>query len=215
MWDLQDDIIIGGMRAMSIVGTHITKPLMKMVESECHVMDTATYYTKLDKFVTEQMEDPQQLLDDSAIMFADIPPNNDEIHKALYEATSVDIEFYTKQALIVILHNICVCIKRQLEDHLPGGKHHSVNDKIRDETRTCPKDNVAAERVFAGLDYLKRKSPNMTDLAMQGILLWSQNRTMKYLEDCKEEEQLKLIQSAKKQRKEVVKLYQAKVKKDF
>ena len=30
---------------------------------------------------------------------------------------------------------------------------------MSEELQTCPKDNVAAERVFAGLDYLKRKSP--------------------------------------------------------
>lgn len=49
------------------------------------------------------------------------------------------------------------------------------------ETQTCPKDNVAAERVFAGLDYLKRKSANISPLAMQGILLWSLNKTSGYL----------------------------------
>ena len=41
-----------------------------------------------------------------------------------------------------------------------------------DEMSTCPKDNVAAERVFAGLDHLKHKGPNITALAMEGILLW-------------------------------------------
>ena len=88
-----------------------------------------------------------------------------------------DIEFNTKQAISIILHNMYVCIRRQLEDHLPGGKYRIPGEDLRQATSTCPKDNVAAEHVFAGLDYLNQKSPNMTALAMQGVLLWTQNKT--------------------------------------
>ena len=48
----------------------------------------------------------------------------------------------------IVLHNTYVCIVRQLEDHLPGGKFHNAGTTINHETQSCPKDNVAAERVL-------------------------------------------------------------------
>ena len=114
--------------------------------------------------------------------------------------------------MVIILHNVYVCIRRQLLDHLPGGKYHNASDTIRNETASCPTDNVAAERVFAGLDFLKRNKPNMSVLAMQGILLWTQNRSMDYLDKCSEEDRQRLINQATKRRKSVVMSYQEKVK---
>ena len=83
---------------------------------------------------------------------------------------------------------------------------------MSEELQTCPKDNVAAERVFAGLDYLKRKSPNISVLAMQGILLWTQNKTMAFLDNCSDTEKRSMIKKAARNRKIIQKQYQEKVK---
>ncbi len=131
---------------------------------------TSQYYTQLHDAVLKWMADPQELLVHSAIMFADFVPFRDDVHKAIYTAIIEDVEFYTRQALSIILHSMFVCIKRQLKDHLPGGKYHNTGADLRHETTTCPKHNVAAERVFAGPDYLKRRAPTSA-LAMQGVLL--------------------------------------------
>ena len=112
----------------------------------------------------------------------------------------------------IILHNLFVCITRQLEDHLPGGKYHDPGDDLVKETQTCPKDNVPAERMFAGLDYLKRKSPNMSALSMQGVLLWSMNKTADFLNECSPEKREELVKKAVRSRKKVVKLYQDKIR---
>ena len=86
------------------------------------------------------------------------------MHKSLYDSVDDAVEFYSEQAIAIVLHNMYVCIVRQLEDHLPGGKFHNAQD-LRRETSTCPKDNVAAERIFAGLDYLKRKSKKYDNIS--------------------------------------------------
>ena len=134
------------------------------------------------------------------------------VHDALYTPVSDELESLTEQAISIVLHNLFVCVTRQLEDHLPDAKYHDANDRLIRETQTCPKDNVASERVFAGLDYLKRKSPNMSTVAMQGILLWSLNKTSNFLA-CNEKMRSKLVQKAMKNRKNVVKLFQEKKKK--
>ena len=186
--------------------------MLNQSDSDISVMDTSRYYTDLHDAVKRWMVDPQELLDDSATMFVDFIPIRDDVHRSLYVACDPYVEFNTKQALSIILHNMYVCIKRQLEDHLPGGKYNTAGDDLRQETATCPKDNVAAERVFDGLDYFKRKSPNMTALAMEGVLFWTQNKTAEYLGSQSPEERKTLINNATRGRKHIVKLYQERIK---
>ena len=75
--------------------------------------------------------------------------------------------------------------------------------------------NVAAERIFAECNYFKRKSLNMSALAMQGILMWSENKTGKFLQiivvTWKERDGWS---KAVKDRKKIQKKYQDKVKSD-
>ncbi|XP_033646385.1 uncharacterized protein LOC117305613 [Asterias rubens] len=125
--DLQDEIILAGMRAMGIISQHITTPLMQMVESNLHVLDTDKFYTRLHQKVQEWMIDPSPLVNDSTILFPEFPPVKNEIHTSLYERTTGNIENLTKQALSVIMHNLHVCISRQVADHLPGGRFYRRN----------------------------------------------------------------------------------------
>ena len=206
MYDLQDKIVVGGIRAMGIINSHVTLPLMRMLDKhEITVMDTSQYYCRLHDCVRTWMIAPEPLLDDSAIMF------DDDVHKSLYNHVDDEITFNTKQAIGIILHNMFVCIVRQLEDHLLGGKYHKPEGSIIKETRTCPKDNIAAERVFAGLDYLKCKSPNISALAMQGVLLWTTNKTLNFLDACSHNKRNKLVWDAIKNRKRIVQMYQNKI----
>ena len=169
--DFQDDIVVAGIRAMGLICHHITTPLMKMVESDMHIMDTDKFYTRLRNKVEEWMIDPSPVVNDSTVLFPEFPPVRNELHSSLYAPTSASIEHLTKQALSIIFHNFLVCIVRQVSDHLPGGRFHNASDEIRQQTSSCPKDNLSAERIFAGLDYLRRKMPNANTVAFEGILL--------------------------------------------
>ena len=61
------------------------------------------------------------------------------------------------------------------------------------------------------LDHLKCKSPNMTALAMQGVLLWTMNKT-EYIGAHSEEERKALISKATRSRRQALKLYQDKIR---
>ncbi|XP_041481824.1 uncharacterized protein LOC121428993 [Lytechinus variegatus] len=210
--DFDDDIVVSGIRAMGIINQHISAPLMRMLESHSHVMDTDQHYTRLHDKVQEWMVDPSPLLTDSSILFPAFPPVKDSIHKSLYDPCSANIEHLTKQALMIILHNCLVCITRQLSDHLPGGRFHSAPENIRKQTASCPKDNLCAERMFAGLDYLKRKMPNANTVALEGILLWSLNKTRDYLDEMSDEKKDQYLSEAVRQRKSFLQLYQGRSK---
>ena len=67
---------------------------------------------------------------------------------------------------------------------------------------------MCAERMFAGLDYLKRKMPNANTVALEGILLWSLNKTREYLDKMPDEKKDNYLSEAVKQRKSFLQLYQ-------
>ena len=206
--DFEDDIILAGIRAMGIIGQHVTGPLMRMVESKLHIMDTDKLYTRLHQKVQEWIDDPTPLINDSCVLFVKFPPLKNAVHKSLYDPCSASVEHLTKQALSIILHSCLVCITRQVADHLPGGRFHEVSDEIRMQTQSCPKDNICAERIFAGLDYLRRKMPNANTVAFEGILLWSLNKTRDYLDSMPAEKKEKYLMDAMQQRKAFLQLYQ-------
>ena len=106
MYDLEDKIVVGGIRAMGIINSHITLPLMRMLDKhEISVMDTANCYTRLHECVRTWMTNPQDLLDDTAIMFDDFAPQKNDIHEAVYADVDEDIEFNTRHAVHLICSN--------------------------------------------------------------------------------------------------------------
>jgi len=69
-----------------------------------------------------------------------------------------------------------------LLNHLPGGQYHSVTDKrLIEETANVPTTNVQPEREFAIFDRLLREKPNATSIALESMILFSHNKTSKWL----------------------------------
>lgn len=95
--------------------------------------------------MSKRGSDPLPLLNDSCLLFKEFTPKWNEWHRALYQPTSEIVEHLKKQALSIVLHNMFVCVSRQLEDILPGGRFHNADAQLRADTSTFPKDNLSAE----------------------------------------------------------------------
>ena len=207
VWDLQEDVIIAGIRAMGILERQVTTPLMQMLDSSLHVVDTSSYYTRTHEKIKQFMVDPTEILHGQTVLFEDFPPVKDKLWDTLFKPVSEDIEDLTRQALVIICHSLSLCIHQQLVDHLPGGKLHNASDKIRSETKTCPKHNLAPEYVFSYLDRKKREMPNANTITIEGIVLWSLNSTLSYLDSLGNGTSEKLIKKAMSNRKEALLKY--------
>ena len=71
---------------------------------------------------------------------------------------------------------------RLVLDHLTSGKYHSVSDAHNAlEVASMPKTNIAPERDFAVLNRLLSENSNATYIALESLLLYSQNQTTKWL----------------------------------
>lgn len=126
MYDLEDNIVIGGIRAMGIINSHLTLPLMRMLdEHEISVIDTNKYYTRLHDCVRMWMINPHDLLNDTAVMCEDFAPVKNDIHIALYEDVDEEVQFNTEQAIGIILHNLLVCITSETKESQHNSTCHA------------------------------------------------------------------------------------------
>ena len=100
-------------------------------------------------------------------------------------------------------------VEKQLADHLPGGKFFNPTQELRTEMTTTPLDNLCAERLFASLDRLQKRMPNANTLSMEGIILWTQNKTRTYLENLPNEEKSLLMEQARQRAPAILQGYRA------
>ena len=151
-WDLDDEIILGGIQEKQL-----TTPLMNMLERQLQVMDTSMYCKCVFEKMKQWMADPSELLRGQVLLFPDFPPDRDERWDVLFALVSEVVEDYTKQALIIMTHSLCLCLQCQLTDPFPGGKYFEASDRLRSETNTCQKHNLAPEYLFSILNRKERE----------------------------------------------------------
>ena len=193
-----------------MIERQITSPLMKMLDSNLHIMDTSSYYTRTFEKVKQMMVDPTEVLHGQTLLFPDFPPDKDKLWNALFKPVSSELEDLTKQALIIIAHSLFLCMKRQVSDHLPGGKYHESSERLRKETQACPLHNLAPEWLFSHLDRKQREMPNANTIYMEGVILWSLNDTLTYLDSLENNESQTLIQKSMQNREAALKAYRIK-----
>ena len=105
----------------------------------------------------------------------------DDVWSALVESNASDI--MTTEVLQLLMSAFSITSQRLLIDHLPGEKYHSVDDPVLvQETATVPTINVAPEQDFAILDRLIRKKLNACIVALESMILYSQNRSSSWLD---------------------------------
>ena len=114
--------------------------------------------------------------------------------------------------LEILCHAFSALLSRLVEDHLPGGIHYDSNAQLTVETNSVPKTNVVSERDFAKLDRLLREKLNATTLSLEAMVLFSNNRTMKWLNSKPAEEVRHLLQNARKKPPEFKKLFKERKK---
>ena len=103
-------------------------------------------------------------------------------------------------------------LERLVEDHLPGGKYDNTDETLIQDTISVPKTNTVSERDFAQLDRLLREKPNASVLSLEAMILFSNNKTAKWLSDKDPAERSELLQKAKASAPELKKQYQARKK---
>lgn len=111
-------------------------------------------------------------------------------------ASSEKYDSLTLDILSYLCSTLAAFTTRRLADHLPGGKYHHAPD-LAAETASVPKTNVISERDFAQLDRLIREKPDADTIALEGMILFSNNTTAGWLHSLPCDKQSQLIELAR------------------
>ena len=94
-----------------------------------------------------------------------------------------ELDATIQEILQAVFSSLAVLVSPLLEDHLPGGVLDKLNQQLLEKTKSVPNSNTISERDFAKLDSLLREKPNATTLALEGIILFSNNKTAWWLRE--------------------------------
>ena len=159
----------------------------------------------------EWSQDATILLHGEAVFFPDFPPVEDAVWHSLIAPSSSDA--ITLEILQIICHTFSSLLTRLLSDHLSGGMYDHLTPQLQRETKSVPKTNTVSERDFAKLDHLLREKPNASTLALEAMVLFSNNKTAKWLQSKTKAEVAELMQKAREVAPEYKRLYTERKKK--
>ena len=123
--------------------------------------------------------------------------SEDEVWAAL--VTPSPLDDLVQQILQAAFKSVELLARRMLADHLPGGRWEEADEVTREQTKLVRKTNTVSERDFGKLDRLLREKPNASTLALEAHILFSNNKTAKWLREKSQDEQDNLLKMARTQ----------------
>ena len=107
----------------------------------------------------------------------------------------------TAEALQILCTNCMIIVSRQLGDYFPGGKFNidsSPNfEKLKETSVNVSTTNIVSERDFANLDRLRREKPNANTIALEGMILFTNNKTLHWLDNLDAEKKSTVLKMAR------------------
>lgn len=183
-------------RALGLINKFVTGPFWRLLESDTPILEMNAKYQHMVTCFDEWAGDATPVISGEARLFKEYPPHVDNIFDALLKPTPED--FLVQEILEVIFSGFSALLKRMVTDHLPGGEYDvELTEKIMKETASVQKTNTLSERDFAQLDRLLREKPNATTMSLEAIVMFSNNKTAKWIQSKTVEERKQLFKQAR------------------
>ena len=112
-----------------------------------------------------------------------------------------EIDQSTIQCLELIFGSFIVVSNRMLKDHLKGGKYADPSRELMKEAKSTSTTNAEAERDFGMLDRFKKLKPKALDLTIEGIIMYSRNKTGSWIKNLPDKRFKAVMESARKSKK--------------
>lgn len=189
--DVSNDLYVAGCKALGLISKHITAPLWRILESKIHILDLPKYYERLLTFV-QNCEDPSGFMTGEDVPFPEIAISKDQVWIALVTPSTTHDQL-ARQIILSCFKSIYVILSRVISDQKPA-----VTTAKRSETISVNKTNTISERDFAKLDRLIREKPHATMLSLEAHILFSNNKTMDWLDSKSPDEVKTLMETARK-----------------
>ena len=196
--DLQTPEFIAGTKCLGLVSKLLTCPLWNVIENrDIDIVEMNVKYLEFVQVIEEASRDVQAFLT-GALAFGNYA--NDCILEYLLQPSQVD--GICSVMLEILLPAISMVCRKLFADHLPGGCHSQIdpnNADIRSKLKCVPKSNVFAESIFGRLDQILRQKPSITTISSEAYIMFSNNKTMQWLQSKDTSEQDKLLAKARRE----------------
>ena len=208
--DLAEPVYLAGCKALGLINKLLTGPLWRVLESKMSILDMNEVYTCMRDQFKVWSEDASSFLEGQTALFDDTTIKHGEILDDLLMENSNNA--IVQELLQVLFKSFYILCERLLVDHLPGGVHDKPSEEKRCQTQSVPKTNTVSERDFAQLDRFLREKPNATTIALESLILFSNNKTREWLQQKSDEQKAKIFASARKMAPKLRQQYQARRK---
>lgn len=206
---VNNPVYLAGCRALGIIDKILTGPLWRIIENVHHILDLNDIWLVFKTSIELLSKDPTELIE-GKIFYPEFT-HKDEVFISLFNETDEELNLLTIEALQIILINFLIIIERQLSDCLPGGIFNEntdgVNKDLRSESKTVSTTNIVSERDFANLDRLRREKPNANTIALEGIILFTNNKTLKWLDEMEAGKKAEVFKLAREKTPEIIKKF--------
>ena len=124
-------------------------------------------------------------------------PKKDEKYAALTASTPQDHE--TAAVMAGLFSEVSVVMRRQLVDHLQGGKFHMADEELKKTAESCTMNNISGERVFAKVDSRINKARSASLQKSINKAQFTINKVPEYLANKTKEERAEIMRKATSQ----------------
>ena len=188
---------VAGAPPLGLIIKLVMAPLWRVLEEkETSVTGMSRVYSELVAELTAWASDSSSLLDGSARPFADATVGPDRVLDKLLEPSEAH-DALTAEILQAVCTVLASFSTRLLADHLPGGKFNTPSTDLQQQTTSVLKTNAVSESDFAQFDRLLREKPNAHTVALEGMIMFSNNKTGAWLQSRTEAERGVLLKLAR------------------
>ncbi|MGH0147156.1 UNVERIFIED_CONTAM: hypothetical protein FKN15_069937 [Acipenser sinensis] len=128
---------------------------------------------------------------------ADIEVHAGPVIEKLTEQSSSEFDEMTGQAVELILASLVKVCCRMLADHLEHGRYDEVSEELYSRLESAPKTNVSCERDFGIFDNLLRVKTRATGIALEGMIMFKENRSWQWLSSLDSEKKSEVLSIAR------------------
>ena len=195
--DLHEPVFRAGCKALGLINKFITGPLWRILESNKSIVEMNAVYTDIRDRFKEWGDDATSLLEGKSELLEEYVKCADPVLQMLISEES-EIDDNVLMFLEIIMKSFFLLTDRMLVDHLPGGIYDQPSYTFMHVTQSVPKTNKVSERDFALLDRFLKEKPNASTVAIESLILFSQNKTREWLGKKTNAERARLFQAARK-----------------
>ena len=195
-------------RALGLVNKIVTGPFWRLLESDTPILEMNKKYQHMVACFEKWAQDATPVLTGEARLFEEYPPSVDFVWDALLKTSTLDS--LVQEILEALFSAFSALLHRMVVDHLSGGIYdvELTEDKLR-QTASVQKTNTVSERDFAQLDRLLREKPNATIMSIEAMVMFSNNKTPKWIRTLSNEYRTELFKQAREKGPKFRKTFQA------